>query len=73
MWNLLAEGSRWNPGVDHGGAGNTDGKKIERVLMMGLATGYGKLNAERCAKQIMLAVRYFKAYRNMLTGWTSRI
>ena len=55
MWSLLAGVTRWNPGVDHGGAR----KKIERVLMTGLATGCGKVSAERCAKQMMLAVRHF--------------
>lgn len=62
MWNLLAEVTRWSPelGVDHGGTGNTGRKmKIERVLMTGLATGYGKVSAERCAKQMMLAVKHF--------------
>lgn len=60
MWNLLVEVTRWNlePGVNQG-AGNTGGKKIERILMTGLATGTGKVSAERCAKQMMLAVRHF--------------
>ena len=42
--------------MDHGGAGK---KKIERVLMTGLATGCGNVSAERCAQQMMLAVRHF--------------
>ncbi|KAI9452128.1 macro domain-like protein [Lactarius psammicola] len=60
MWNLLVEVTRWNsePGVDNG-AESTGGKKIERILMTGLATGTGKVSARRCAKQMMLAVRHF--------------
>lgn len=61
MWSLLAEVTRWNsePGVDHGAGNTTARKKIERILMTGLATGYGKVSAERCAKQMMLAIRHF--------------
>ncbi|KAH8999932.1 macro domain-like protein [Lactarius hatsudake] len=57
MWNLLVQVTRWNrePGV----AGNTGVKKIERILMTGLATGTGRVSAQRCAKQMMLAVRHF--------------
>ncbi len=59
MWNLLVEVTRWNePGVDHG-ARNTGWKKIERILMTGLATGTGKVSTQRCAEQMMLAVKHF--------------
>ncbi|KAI9437333.1 hypothetical protein H4582DRAFT_2111932 [Lactarius indigo] len=57
MWNLLVEVARWNRGP--GVVGNAGGKKIERILMTGLATGTGRVSAQRCAKQMLLAVRHF--------------
>jgi hypothetical protein len=58
MWSLLVEIGRWNPELAHG-LGETRGKRIERVLITGLGTGYGKVSAPRCAQQMILAFRHF--------------
>ncbi|KAI0271252.1 macro domain-like protein [Gloeopeniophorella convolvens] len=55
-WNLLVEIERWNAEPEMGSGLN---RKIERVLMTGLATGYGRVSSERCAQQMMLAVKHF--------------
>ena len=55
MWSLLVEVERWNKTVDNG----EGGKKIERVLMTGLATGVGNISAPKCAQQMILAVKHF--------------
>lgn len=51
MWSLLVEIAHWN----NAGAG----ARIEKVLMTGFATGTGKVSTEKCAQQMMLAVRHF--------------
>ncbi|KAJ3505092.1 hypothetical protein NLJ89_g7598 [Agrocybe chaxingu] len=51
MWSLLVAVSRWNEIHPE--------EKIERVLMTGLATGQGGFTAEKCAEQMMLAVKHF--------------
>jgi len=52
MWSLLVQLERWN---------KTEGcAKIETVLMTGLGTGYGGIDAEKCAQQMMLAVKHFR-------------
>ena len=69
-WALLAEVARWNAdaGADasavpqgEGGASraNVGKQRIERVLMTGLGTGAGGVSAERCARQMVLAVKHF--------------
>jgi hypothetical protein len=58
VWSLLVEVNRWNADVMDHGAGKT-GHKIERILMTGLATGYGQVSAVRCAQQMMLAISHF--------------
>ena len=53
MWSLLAEIAQWNeakPEEEH----------IRTVLMTGLGTGTGDVSAERCAMQMVLAVKHFK-------------
>jgi len=59
VWSLLVEIRRWN--VEHlaPGPGDAYRKTIERVLMTGLGTGYGKVSAARCAQQMILAIRHF--------------
>ncbi|KAI0072984.1 macro domain-like protein [Panus rudis PR-1116 ss-1] len=56
MWNLLTALWQWNLDIEDG---VRNGKKIERVLMTGLATGCGEIGAKRCARQMILAVRHF--------------
>ncbi|CAA7261938.1 unnamed protein product [Cyclocybe aegerita] len=51
MWSLLATVARWNETHAE--------EKIERVLMTGLATGQGGFTVEKCAEQMMLAVKHF--------------
>ena len=59
VWSLLVEIRRWN--VEHLASrpGDAHRKTIERVLMTGLGTGYGKVSAARCAQQMVLAIRHF--------------
>ncbi len=54
MWNLLTALWRWNEGERPEGA-----EPIKKVLMTGLATGYGEITFEKCAKQMFLAARKF--------------
>ena len=58
MWNLLTALWRWNEGERPEGAA-----PIKKVLMTGLATGYGGVSFDKCAKQMCLAVR------NFVKGW----
>lgn len=53
MWTLLVEVLRWNE--EHG-----DDELIRKVLITGLGTGTGELSAERCAAQMVLAVKHFQ-------------
>ncbi|RPD77341.1 macro domain-like protein [Lentinus tigrinus ALCF2SS1-7] len=70
MWALLCEVGRWNAEVDAEavagatgteGAGTGSGKRtrIWRILMTGLGTGAGGVSAERCAAQMVLAVKHY--------------
>jgi hypothetical protein len=61
VWSLLVELERWN--AVRNSTSTHDGPKtktkttrrtIERVLMTGLGTGYGKVSAARCAQQMIL-------------------
>lgn len=51
MWFLLVAIENWNK--EH------DENKINRVMMTGLATGYGEMPANKCAEQMLLAARHF--------------
>ncbi|EKM54875.1 uncharacterized protein PHACADRAFT_259039 [Phanerochaete carnosa HHB-10118-sp] len=53
MWSLLAEIAQWNET-------HSDENQIRRVLMTGLGTGVGRMSAERCARQMVLAVKHFR-------------
>lgn len=69
VWNLLVELGRWNADAGvrnsstHSGPESLDTKTtrrtIERVLMTGLGTGYGKVSPARCAQQMILAIKHF--------------
>jgi hypothetical protein len=58
MWNLLTAIWRWNAGERPKGA-----VPIKRVLMTGLATGYGGIGHNKCARQMILATL------NFVKGW----
>ncbi|KAH7882506.1 hypothetical protein F5I97DRAFT_1931046 [Phlebopus sp. FC_14] len=68
MWTLLVEIERWNRGVataslsaaDDVGRPRCEGI-IRTVLMTGLGTGQGGIGVERCAQQMVLAVKHFEA------------
>jgi hypothetical protein len=51
MWSLLVAVKNWNM--------NPGNAKIKRVLLTGLATGYGGMRANKCAEQMILAARHF--------------
>lgn len=53
MWSLQVAVKNWNR--DHPGD-----RAIKRVLMTGLATGYGEIPADKCAHQMVLAVHHFR-------------
>lgn len=70
VWNLLVELGRWNAEArarnstsTHGDPESPDTKTtrhpIDRVLMTGLGTGYGKVSPARCAQQMILAIKHF--------------
>ncbi|KAG1743698.1 uncharacterized protein EDB91DRAFT_1125457 [Suillus paluster] len=55
MWSLLVQLERWNKVSD------TDGRaKIQTVLMTGFGTGTGGIGVDKCAQQMVLAVKHFK-------------
>lgn len=58
MWNLLTAIWRWNLGERPDGA-----VPIRRVLMTGLATGFGGIGYDKCARQMFLAAL------NFAKGW----
>ncbi|KAI0372219.1 macro domain-like protein [Pilatotrama ljubarskyi] len=60
-WNLLSALWRWNRGERPEGA-----QRVERVLMTGLGTGWGRIGYERCARQMVLAAL------NFARGWGER-
>ena len=53
MWALLAEVAQWN-------RGRAEEEQIKTVLMTGLGTGTGNVSVERCAAQMVLAVKHFQ-------------
>lgn len=55
MWSLLVQLERWNKTSDAEGR-----MKIKTVLMTGLGTGTGGIEVEKCAQQMMLAVKHFR-------------
>jgi hypothetical protein len=55
MWSLLVQLEQWNKTSDAEGRA-----KIQTVLMTGLGTGYGCIEADKCAQQMMLAVKHFR-------------
>ena len=54
MWTLLVEIKRWNQS-EVGKASS-----IHTVLMTGLGTGQGGISVERCAQQMVLAVKHWQ-------------
>ncbi|GBE81763.1 macro domain-like protein [Sparassis crispa] len=54
MWSLLVQLEHWNKTAHENGR-----EKIESVLMTGLGTGQGGISSEKCAQQMILAVKHF--------------
>jgi hypothetical protein len=54
VWSLQVAIEKWNR--SHAEEGAT----IKRVLMTGLATGFGSIKPEKCARQTILAVQHFR-------------
>ncbi|KAG2356785.1 hypothetical protein BDR07DRAFT_1422318 [Suillus spraguei] len=55
MWSLLVQLERWNKASDAEGR-----VKIQTVLMTGLGTGTGGIEVDKCAQQMVLAVKHFR-------------
>ena len=53
MWTFLAELALWNDS-------RPEEEQIKRVFMTGLGTGVGHMSVERCARQMVLAVKHFR-------------
>ncbi len=51
MYSLLSQVHVWNESVP--------GQRIQTILMPGLGTGWGKISYEKCAKQMVLAIKHF--------------
>ena len=55
MWSILVSVEQHNTAVTQTGTG----VRIRKVLMTGLATGYGEISSAKCAQQMALAVKHF--------------
>ena len=53
MWSLQVAVKRWNKE-------NPNEAPIKRVVMTGLATGFGEIPQEKCATQMILSVHHFR-------------
>ena len=57
MWALLVEIEHWNQNT-------SDSEKIVKVATAGFATGIGMYDKERCARQMVLALKHFLEVRS---------
>ncbi|KZV61915.1 macro domain-like protein [Peniophora sp. CONT] len=57
MWTLLCELEHWNEEAK-------EEDKIRKVAIPGLATGIGAYDPEKCARQMVLAVKFFREARS---------
>ena len=55
MWSILVSVEKHNAAVTQTGTG----ARIQKVLMTGLATGFGEISSAKCAQQMALAVKHF--------------
>ena len=55
MWSILVSVEKHNAAVTQTGTG----ARIRKVLMTGLATGFGEISSAKCAQQMALAVKHF--------------
>lgn len=62
MWTLLVEVMHWNE--SHG-----EDEQIRKVLTTGLGTGTGGLSVDRCAAQMVLAVKHFQQGKPQELTW----
>ena len=63
MWTLLVEIAQWN-------AAHGPDAQVRTVVMTGLGTGIGKISVERCAEQMVLAVKHFARGVPEKADWT---
>ncbi|KAG1888180.1 macro domain-like protein, partial [Suillus subluteus] len=66
MWSLLVQLDRWNKASDAEGH-----VKIQTVLMTGFGTGTGGIDVDKCAQQMMLAVKHFRMPLADHVRWSS--
>ncbi|KAJ7598137.1 hypothetical protein C8J56DRAFT_1000123 [Mycena floridula] len=62
MWSLLVSIGHWNSSADdqaNSELADNPKRPISSVLIPGLGTGVGNIGAERCARQMILAVKHF--------------
>ncbi|KAH9917316.1 macro domain-like protein [Fomitopsis serialis] len=73
MWSLLVALDRHNASVASAaaGRGGAAGTAVKKVLMAGLATGVGRVSAERCAQQMALAVKHYADASEHPQKWSS--
>ncbi|KZP00930.1 macro domain-like protein, partial [Calocera viscosa TUFC12733] len=66
MWNLLLALEK------HNGAAVAEhsGKEIRTVVMSGLATGTGGISHQKCAEQMVLAVKHFREATSTPAMWS---
>jgi hypothetical protein len=67
MWSILVSVEQHNTAVTKIGTG----EKIRKVLMTGLATGYGEISSAKCAQQMALAVKHFLEASAHSDKWSS--
>lgn len=66
MWSLLVSLSRHHDAAVAAG----EEPAIKKVVVSGLATGFGKVSFERCAEQMALAVKHFSEARTNEEKWS---
>ena len=67
MWSILVSVDQHNAAVTQTGTGT----KIRKVLMTGLATGFGEIPSAKCAQQMALAVKHFLEASAHPEKWSS--
>ncbi|KZT61238.1 macro domain-like protein [Calocera cornea HHB12733] len=63
MWNLLLALEQ------HNVATQGSGKEISTVVMSGLGTGTGGISSQKCAEQMVLAVKHFREAQSKPDKW----
>jgi O-acetyl-ADP-ribose deacetylase (regulator of RNase III) len=55
--------------IDNHNSNCAEGEKIKKVLCPGLATGVGRVSAEKCAVQMVLAIDHYEKAVNDPKKW----